>query len=316
MYIGIDIGGRSIKIGIVNKDGEILYQNNTDTKVELGYEKIRDNLFKLIDDTFDIADQKKYDIRAMGIGVPGIADPENNYIIYATNLKWKNVPLGRDLKANYNLPIYIDNDATVAGIAESVRGVTKGYKNSIFVTLGTGVGGGLIINDRVYSGSHNKGSEIGHMIIGENFYDCNCGNNGCLETFASATAIDKYTQKLIDEGFKDEEFMKALSRNENIIDTKLVFDLAKANNKLALKSINRMTDYLSIGLSNLINLLNPDIIAIGGGVSKAGDYLLEQINDKIINYVTFKEGKTSEIKTSQLGNDAGIIGAALISEYK
>lgn len=316
MYIGIDIGGRSIKIGIVNEEGEILYHDNTDTKVELGYEKVRDNLINLIDNAFNFAEEKNHQIISMGIGVPGIADPESDHIIYATNLKWDNVPLGKDLKVKYNMPIYIDNDATVAGIAESVSGVTKGYKNSIFVTLGTGVGGGVIINDKVYSGSHNKGSEIGHMIIGENFYDCNCGNNGCLETFASATAIDKYTQKLIDDGFKDEEFMKALNNNENIIDTKLVFDLAKSGNELALKSVNRMTDYLSIGLANLINLLNPDIIAIGGGVSKSGSYLLEQLNKKIINYVIFKEGKTTGIQLSKLGNDAGIIGAALISEYK
>ncbi|WP_130807702.1 ROK family protein [Senegalia massiliensis] len=316
MYIGIDIGGTSIKIGIVDGNGEIIYHDSTLTKVELGYKKVKDNLIDLINKAIKFSKSEGYDIKSIGIGVPGIADPNSDYIVYATNLKWTNVPLGKDLKSNYDIPIYIDNDATVAGIAESVKGVTKGYKNSVFLTLGTGVGSGIIINDRVYSGSHNKGAEIGHIIVGENFYDCNCGNNGCLETFTSATAIAKYTNKLINEGNNDEEFMKALKSNDDLIDTKLVFELAKKGNKLAIKSVERMTDYLAIGLANIINLIDPDIIAIGGGVSKAGEYLIEKINKKIINYVIFKEGKITQIRLSKLGNEAGIIGAALISEYK
>lgn len=316
MYIGIDIGGTTIKIGIVDEKGEIIYRDSTLTKVELGYEKVKDDLIDLINKAIKLSKSKGYDIKSIGIGVPGVTDPNSDYVVYATNLKWRNAPLGKDLKSTYDIPIYIDNDATVAGIAESVKGITKGYKNSVFLTLGTGVGSGIIINNKVYSGSHNKGSEIGHIIVGENFYDCNCGNNGCLETFASATAISKYTHKLINEGYNDEEFMDALKSNDNIIDTKLVFELAKKGNKLALKSVERMTDYLAIGLANIINLIDPDIIAIGGGVSKAGEYLIEKINKKIINYVIFKEGEITQISLSQLGNEAGIIGAALISEYK
>lgn len=316
MYIGIDVGGTSIKAGIVDYKGNILYKDDIETRADQGYETVKEDMILLIDKMMKYSRKENYRIDSIGIGVPGIADPQSDHVIYCTNLNWNNVPLGKDLKSKYAIPIYIDNDATVAAIAESVKGITKDVDNSIFVTLGTGVGGGIIINKKIYSGSHNKGSEIGHMIIGDNFYDCNCGNNGCLETFASATAIVKYTQKLIDEGYKDEEFMLALEKNEGIIDTKLVFDMAKNNNKLALESIDRMIKYLSIGLANLVNLLNPDIIAIGGGVSKAGDYLIEKISENFINYVIFKEGKTTEIRLSQLGNDAGIIGAALISEYK
>ncbi|MBS4537410.1 ROK family protein [Clostridium sp. D2Q-11] len=316
MYIGIDVGGTSIKAGIVDYKGNILYKDTIGTRASLGYEAVREDMITLINKAIQYSKQENYRIDSIGIGVPGIADPQSDNVIYCTNLNWKDAPLGKDLKSRYGLPIYIDNDATVAAIAESVKGITKGSENSVFLTLGTGVGGGIIINRKVYSGTHNKGSEIGHMIIGENFYDCNCGNNGCLETFASATAIVRYTQKLIDEGFLDEEFMEALRSKDGVMDTKFIFDMAKKNNELALKSIDRMVKYLSIGIGNFINILNPDIIAIGGGVSKAGKYLIEKINREFINYVIFKEGSTTEIKLSQLGNDAGIIGAALISEYK
>lgn len=316
MYIGIDIGGTSIKGGIVDIRGNIVKKITTETRVEEGYDVVRDDIYILVDDLMKESKKMGYDILSIGIGVPGIVDVNNDYIINCTNLKWSCVPLGIDMKHKYNIPIYIDNDATVAGIAENVQGITKGFDNSIFVTLGTGVGGGIIINGKVYSGSHNKGSEIGHMVIGDNFYNCNCGNNGCLETFASATAIVKYTKKLIEEGDSNEEFNDAINGNLHNIDTKLVFDMAKKGNVIAIKSVNRMLKYLSIGLGNLINLLDPDIIAIGGGVSKAGEYLIENLNDRIKKYLIFDQGETTKIVLSKLGNDAGIIGAGLLSKYK
>ncbi|WP_427339819.1 ROK family protein [Caloranaerobacter sp. DY30410] len=316
MYIGVDIGGTAIKIGLVDDEGNIVYKKQIDTKAQRGYSEIEKDIIDLIKSLINIAEDKGNRVKSIGIGIPGVADPEGNKVIYCTNLGWTNVPLGENLKKEFELPIYIENDATVAGIAESIKGVTKGYKNSIFITLGTGVGGGIILDGKVYSGVHGIGSEIGHMIVGENFYDCNCGNNGCLETFSSATAIIKYAKKLIEEGQYETTLLKKVNNDLMKLNSKIIFDSAKEGDLLANKVVDRMVRYLGIGISNLINILDPDVIAIGGGVSKAGDFLLERVKREVSKYILYKEVKHAEIFLAELGNDAGIIGAALLSEYK
>ncbi|KPU26959.1 glucokinase [Caloranaerobacter sp. TR13] len=316
MYIGIDIGGTAIKAGIVDKNGDIVYKKQIDTKAKRGYLEVEKDIIELIKGLINIAEDKGNKVKSIGIGVPGVADPEGNKVIYCPNLGWANVPLGENLKKEFEFPIYIENDATVAGIAESIKGVTKGYENSIFITLGTGVGGGIILSGKVYSGAHGIGSEIGHMIVGENFYDCNCGNNGCLETFSSATAIIKYAKKLIKEGQYETTLMKKVNDDLMKLNSKIIFDSAKEGDQLANEVVDRMVKYLGIGIANLINILDPDVVAIGGGVSKAGIFLLEKIKREVSKYVLYKEAKHAEIFLAELGNDAGIIGAALLSEYK
>ncbi|WP_069648932.1 ROK family protein [Caloranaerobacter ferrireducens] len=316
MYIGVDIGGTAIKIGLVDNEGNIVYKKQIDTKAKRGYLEIEKDIIGLIKSLINIAQDKGNKIKSIGIGVPGVADLEGNKVIYCPNLGWTNVPLGENLKKELKLPIYIENDATVAGIAESIKGITKGYKNSIFITLGTGVGGGIILGGKVYSGAHGIGSEIGHMIVGENFYDCNCGNNGCLETFSSATAIIKYAKKLIKEEKYETALLKKVNNDLMKLNSKMIFDSAKEGDQLANKVVDRMVRYLGIGIANLINILDPDVIAIGGGVSKAGDFLLEKVKKEVSKYVLYKEAKHAEIFLAELGNDAGIIGAALLSEYK
>lgn len=314
MRIGIDVGGMSFKGGIVNPEGEILYTHVESTAGLSGYLPMEEKLFILIDELLAKAKDQDWSIESIGVGVPGLADVESNLVVYCTNLGWNNVPLGTHVKARYGLPTFMDNDATVAGIAESAKGCTQGASNSVFLTLGTGVGGGIIVNGKVTSGSHNKGSEIGHMIVGENFYDCNCGNNGCLETFASATALMKDFQRRIEAG--EATGLCADVDGAKSVTAKEIFDGAKVGDPAADAAVKRLAKYLGIGLANVVNMLDPEVIALGGGVSKAGDFLLNMVEPEMRKRLVFKEGKQTRLEIAQLSNDAGIIGAAMLANYK
>ncbi|MCK9444114.1 MAG: ROK family protein [Tissierellaceae bacterium] len=311
MKIGIDIGGTNIIIGLVNSNLDLVYKEEMPTNGHRGYEYIRDQIISSIESMIWKARELNRGIKSMGIGIPGIADVKGDTVIYSANLNWRNVPLGRDIKDKFNLPVYMENDATVAGIAESAVGVSKGYANSVFITIGTGIGGGIIINHKVHKGSHGIGSEIGHTIVGENFYDCNCGNNGCLETFASSKAIENYVKMEIENGFKDTTLLN-IGQN---INTKSIFQGAEKGDKLSNMAVDRMTKYLAIGIVNIINIIDPDIIVLGGGVAKAGDFLLKRVREQLSKFILYKEIKYGKIELAKLGNDAGVIGAAMLEEY-
>ncbi|MHB1394204.1 MAG: ROK family protein [Clostridia bacterium] len=312
MLVGIDLGGTAIKAGLVDREGRILIQSSIDTKVGRDYrliiEDMKNQIEKLLKDNGSGID----DVESIGIGAPGLMNYKSGHVIYCTNLFWNNIPLGVELQEHFKKPVYIENDATVAGLAESLFGSTRNVANSVFITIGTGIGSGIIINHKVYSGSHFAGSEIGHMIIGDNFYKCNCGKNGCLETFASATAMIKYViHRLEKDKVKSTILDKAASKAENI-NAKIIFDTAKEGDQLGNETVDRMIKYLSIGIINVCNILDPEIIAIGGGVSKAGDYLIERLKTEVGKMFFTPNVKYGDIVLAQLGNEAGILGAAFL----
>jgi len=312
MFVGIDLGGTAIKAGLVDREGRILVQSSIDTKVGRDYNLIIDDMKKQIEALLQANGSTIDDIESIGIGAPGLMNYKTGYVIYCTNLFWNNVPLGVELKKHFGKPVYIENDATVAGLAESLFGSTKSVADSVFLTIGTGIGSGIIINNKIYSGSHFAGSEIGHMIIGENFYDCNCGNNGCLETFASATAMIRYAEhRLSQEGVKSSIMDKAAGKKENI-NAKIIFDAAKEGDQLGIETVDRMIKYLSIGIINIFNILDPEIVAIGGGVSKAGNYLVDRLKSTVEGMFFTPNIKYGDIVLAQLGNEAGILGAAFL----
>ncbi|MFA5576508.1 MAG: ROK family protein [Tissierellaceae bacterium] len=312
MRIGIDIGGTNIGMGLLNSKLDMVYKSEMPTEKEKGYQYIRDKLIHAIEDMISRAGELGEKLDSIGIGIPGIADEEGDKVIFCTNLGWSNVPLGRDIRARFQIPVYIGNDATVAAIAESALGASRGYANSLFITIGTGIGGGIILDKKVYSGSHGLGSEIGHMIVGENFYDCNCGNRGCLETFASSTAMERYVRWEIERGFGDSLLLKDI---ENI-SAKAIFEGAAKGDRLSNMAVDRMVKYLVIGIANLINILDPDIIVLGGGVARAGDFLLERVRGLLPKYLLFKEMEYGKIELARLGDQAGIIGAAILGDYR
>lgn len=312
MLVGIDLGGTAIKAGLVDRDGRILIQSSIDTKVGRDYRLIIRDMEKQIEKLLSDYGSSVEDIESIGIGAPGLMNYKSGYVIYCTNLFWNNIPLGAELQEYFKKPVYLENDATVAGLAESLFGSTKGVANSVFLTIGTGIGSGIIINNRVYSGSHFAGSEIGHMIVGENFYDCNCGNNGCLETFASATGMIRYAARRLEkDGVKSVIMDKAGGLVENI-NAKIIFDAAKEGDSLGEETVDRMIKYLSIGIVNIFNILDPDIIAIGGGVSKAGSYLTDRLKSEVNKRFFTANIKYGDIVLAQLGNEAGILGAAFL----
>ena len=210
-------------------------------------------------------------------------------------------------------PVFVDNDATVAGLAESVAGVSAGAQNSVFVTLGTGVGGGIIIGGKVFTGSHGVASEIGHMIVVAGGEMCTCGNRGCWERYASATAIIREGRKFA-KAHPDCAIAKAVDGDLDRIEARTVIDLAKAGDPDALKLFGDYVDMLCAGLVNLINLYDPEVIALGGGVSQAGEFLLNAVRERMPSLVFYKEMPYARIELAQLGNDAGIIGAAMLGK--
>jgi len=315
MYIGIDLGGTNIGIGIVGSENELIYKDSIPTKSERGFNDIIDDIMALISKTINVNNIPKAHIQGIGIGVPGIVDPKSGIIIDCVNLRWNNVDIKSAIEEKLNIPVTVGNDATVAGVAELVVGAMRGCQTGVLLTLGTGIGGGIIINGQVYDGFHGIGSEIGHMIVGENYYNCNCGRNGCLETFSSSTAIIKYARKLIEEG-NNSAIMTEVKGNLNSIDGKVIFDQAKAGDKVACKVIYRMTDYLAIGIMNIISVIDPEVFVIGGGLSATGEYLISIIRDKVSQIAYYKGMDIGQIILSRIGNDGGIIGAAALCRYR
>lgn len=312
-YIGVDLGGTNIAVGLVDEDGKIIAENSTPTLWRRGYaDMIRDMAAcakKLLSDTKTPIE----DVKAIGVGIPGIGDNKTGRVIYCPNIEWRDIPLREELQKYLNLPVMMDNDATVAGLAENFAGISKGCESSVFLTLGTGVGGGIIIGGKPWSGAHNVGSEIGHMVIEVDGETCNCSKKGCLERYTSATAIDRLARQAL-TGHKESALYGACGGDLNKISAKMVFDLAKKGDEIALQVFNKYVKYLSIVISNIIMILDPEMIILGGGVSKCGDFLLNAIREEVPKYILYKTVPYSTIELAKLGNDAGIIGAAMLGK--
>lgn len=305
MLIGIDLGGTNIAAGLVNDEGVLIEKMSILTNTSRSSDKIIKDIYLLIEKMIaKTTDKVKY----IGIGIPGLVNKDMSLVLKCPNLNWENVPLMKGLE-KLKIPIIIDNDANLAAYAEYKIGSLKNTKNSVVLTLGTGIGGGIIIDNKEFRGGYGLGSEIGHMVIGENFYDCGCGKNGCFETFASATAIIKYAEYLIKNTDK-----KSKLRDFKNITAKDVIELSKEKDEIALLTFNRFIKYLSIGIVNIINLIDPNKIALGGGISATGDYLLDNLNADIKKHLFLENYESAEIVIAELGNDAGIIGAALLAK--
>jgi glucokinase len=310
-YIGIDIGGTGVQAGIVDNDGKILFRKECVTDVKSGFNKVMEDINILVRNMLEENGISISDIKSIGCGVPGFINKKGQ--VTCVNLDWKSEDFINTLQSKFKeVKVYAENDATVAALAEAKVGSMRGCDVGVMYTLGTGVGGGIIINGKVFSGAHNMGSELGHVIIDSNYYDCSCGNNGCLETFCSATAIIKYAKKLIKEGNDSKILELANNRLENI-NAKAVFDAYRENDEVAVETINRFKDYLAKSIAAIINTIDPEVISIGGGVSRSGDIILDGLEELIRKYVVFKDEEFANIVIATLNADAGIVGAAFLS---
>ncbi len=309
-YIGIDLGGTHIAAGIVDEQGQVLAKAETPTLAERPYQDIVRDMGACCLKALEQAGMTAEQMGGIGIGIPGVADNRTGTVIFCTNLGWHDVPLRDELQQYINLPVLIDNDATVAGYAESVAGVSKDVRSSVFLTLGTGVGGGIVIDGKPWTGAHGVASEIGHitmqMIDG---IPCTCGKNGCLERYCSATALIRMARERC-QSEPGCAIMRAANGDAKNINGRIIIDLAKEGDQLALAVFHEYAKYLAIAINSIVSFLDPDMVVLGGGISHAGDFLLDAIRAKIPDYLMFRTLPFSEVALASLGNAAGIIGAA------
>lgn len=309
--IGIDIGGTGIQVGVVDQHGRILHKGNITTGVGRPYQDIIRDMAECTLETVQAAGFTPADIDWVGIGIPGIADQQTGNVIFCTNMGWRDIPLRDEFRKHLDVPVYIDNDATVAGLAESVAGVSAGTSSSVFLTLGTGVGGGIVLGDKVWSGHHGVGSEVGHMILEADGVPCTCGNLGCVERYCSATAIIRMAREMLPT-HPDSMLWTMCDGDLNTINAKMVIDASREGDPVGEKVFRRFVKYLSQTIATIVNFLDPEVIVLGGGVSKAGTYLLEAVRAEVPRTLIFKNLPSSRIELAELGPDAGIIGAAML----
>lgn len=310
MYtIGIDVGGTSIKAGLV-REGKIISKCSKDTDRLGGADKLVEDIAYVVDEIMKSNEITKEEIESIGVGIPGVVAKSGE--VTCVNLGLKNELLSKKIQDKFeNIKVVVENDATVAAVAEHEYGSMKGYDIGVMLTLGTGVGGGIIINGKPFSGAHGVGSELGHVMISSNYYDCNCGNNGCFETFCSATAIIKYAQKLISENRESMILGYAENNIENIT-ARMVFDAYREEDSVAIEVVNRFKKYLVMGIVSIIHSIDPEVISIGGGVSNASDIILDGLSQMVNDNVIFNGAGIPDIVIAEFKNDAGILGASAL----
>ncbi len=301
---GIDIGGTSVKLGLFTQEGELLDNWEIPTRKEDKGSFILQDVAASVEGKIKEKSLNKEDIVGIGIGVPGPVT-EDGTVVQCVNLGWGTFNVANEMKALTGLETKVGNDANVAALGEMWQGGGKGYKNLIMVTLGTGVGGGVILDGNILTGSNGAAGEIGHITVSyDETESCNCTKHGCLEQFASATGIVKEAKRILE---KSEE--ASALRNVPALSAKAIFDAAKEGDALALRSVDQLGRYLGIALSHVSAVVDPQAFVIGGGVSKAGDMLTEVIRKHYEqNVMLALKGK--EFKLALLGNDAGIYGSA------
>ncbi|MBO4251406.1 MAG: ROK family protein [Clostridia bacterium] len=310
MYaIGIDIGGMSIKAGLV-KDGKMVDCNRKTTAPtsDLAIEGIVEQINELlVKNSLSIKD-----IRGIGLGAPGLVSSESGVVEYCPNINWNKVPVVDILRKKFDTEIKLSNDANVAALGEARFGAGAKFNSSIMLTLGTGVGSGIIIDGKLFEGGESKGSELGHMVIKVGGEKCGCGRRGCLESYASATALIRITKNAMSEDEKS-AMWQFVGGDIDKVDGRTAFECAKSGDGTANKVVDEYVSYLAEGIMNLANIFRPETFILGGGVSAQGKYLTDKLKAYCEKYeYGYKYAPKSDIVTATLGNDAGIIGAAAL----
>ncbi|MFC6322250.1 ROK family glucokinase [Companilactobacillus baiquanensis] len=314
--IGVDLGGTTIKFAILTADGEIQQKWSIETNVLADGQMIIPDIIDSINHHLKMYEMTADQFSGIGLGSPGTINFKEGTIKGAYNLNWTNsVYPVRDIEKGTGIPVTIENDANVAALGERWKGAGNNADDVVFVTLGTGVGGGIIANGNILHGASGAAGEIGHVTVDPNGFLCTCGKRGCLETIASATGIVHVARDRASEYAGDSE-LKAMLDDGQDISAKDVFDLAKKNDDLASIVADYVCASLGFALANVANSLNPKYVVIGGGVSAAGEFLLDKVNEtmRINEFATIKD--STELRLASLGNGAGVIGAASLIKMK
>ncbi|PWU03044.1 MAG: glucokinase [Bacteroidetes bacterium] len=314
--VGVDIGGTTIKMALISLNGDLIYSWEVDTDKRGRGRYIPTTIARSIEQKLNELKQTKNRLIGIGVGAPGPVNVEDGSIEVAVNLGWENFPLQHILELETGLPVVVDNDANIAAIGEMWKGAGKGAKNLICVTLGTGVGGGIIVNGEVVHGVNGAAGEIGHITsVPKGGSPCNCGKSGCLETVASATGIVRLALKEL-SSTDNISRLRDYYKKQQTITAKLVFDTSNEGDVLAQSVIQQAAYHLGFALANLANGLNPEKIVIGGGISKAGNTLLEPLKEEFARFSFPRVAQGVEIVTATLGNNAGVIGGAWLAQQR
>ena len=310
-YIGIDIGGTNIACGIVDEECRIIASAKVKTNAPRPYEEILEAIKESVRAACAKAGISPSNAECIGIGCPGTCNRESGTVEYSNNLGFVNAPVGRDLEEAFGLKTYLDNDANAAAFGEFVAGAAKGSRNAVVITLGTGVGSGIIIDGKIYSGSNFAGGEIGHTVIVADGLPCTCGRNGCFEAYSSATGLIHMTSEAA--ALNPESLTARLIEQDGRVSARTAYKAMKQGDETGKAITERYVKYLACGIANTINIFQPDILCIGGGVCNEGDTLLLPLKKQVAEQIYSKNSaKNTEIVICSLGNEAGIIGAAML----
>jgi len=309
LALGIDLGGTAVKVGVVNRRGEIVGRGHRATEPEKGVSGVVANMALAVDDALVAAGVSKTDLAGAGVGAPGTCNTAEGVVVSAGNLHWENVPLAPLLSERIGLPVMLDNDANCAALGEQWCGAAHGSNHVLLFTLGTGVGGGLILNGKIYGGFAGWAGELGHMPIVPDGAPCTCGRAGCLETVASATAMAAAARREIEAG-RAPLMARIASEQSGHVDARVVITAAQQGDAPAVAILRQVGEYLGLASASLVGALNPELIVVGGGASKGGEHLLEPMRRVISERAMPGPASVVRVVAATLGNDAGLIGAA------
>lgn len=313
-YVGIDLGGTNIVAGVVDANYKIISKSSVKTMSKRPAEEIINDMSLVAMEAIKTAGIALEDVSWVGVGAPGTINQDSGIVEYSNNLDWYNVPIRTMLQERMQKPVYIDNDANAAAYGEYIAGSAKDVDISIMITLGTGVGGGIVINNKVYTGFNFAGAELGHQVIVVDGRPCTCGRKGCLESYASATGLIKTTKEAMEQD-KDSEMWKVCNNDISRVNGRTAFNAAKQGDKSAQAVVDSYIKALACGVTNIINTFQPNILCIGGGVSNEGDNLMNPLRELVKGEVYSRNSaNNTEVVLATLGGDAGLIGAALLGK--
>lgn len=310
-YLGIDLGGTNIAVGLVDENGKIVHQDSTPTLASRPGEEIVNDMCDLCEKVVKESGHTMDEVASIGVGSPGTVDNGNGIIAYSNNIHMENFPMRELIQKRIDKPVNLENDANAAAYGEYIAN-GNGVNNYIFITLGTGVGGGIIINKKIYRGFNFAGAELGHITLMVDGEQCSCGKKGCWEAYASVTALIRQTKEAIEKN--PESLMAELSEKGGKVSGRTAFEAAKQGDKVAAEVVATYEKYIAEGLVSILNIFQPEKLVIGGGISREGDYLLNPVKELVYKDDYNKHMPKTEIEIASLFNDAGIIGAAMASQ--
>ena len=312
LRLGVDVGGTFIKAGVVDESYSILHKVSVPTGGDAGYEAVVNNIAHAAQLAADQAGMKVQNFASVGIGIPGLLNPRTGVVVLAPNLGgWRDVPFLEAIQKLIPAPVFVGNDANCAVVGETLAGAAKGCENVVMLTLGTGVGGGVVTDGRLFVGGQGLGAELGHMVLQMDGAPCGCGMLGCIEAYCSVTSLVKQTRRAMEAD--PASAMHAYAREAGLVDGRTAFECSKMGDKAAIQVVETYCRYLANAIGSLVTTFRPDAVLVGGGLSNQREYLMDKLNALLPRYVFASDViGVPPVLRAALGNDAGTIGAAYL----